>query len=236
MSHLLSVDTGHIVSIQVGQPEKRWDALGKSYTSAIGKFPVTEPIWLGCENLVGDKQANRKYHGGPDKALCVYASEHYPVWRAEFAKPEQAFGSFGENLTTTGLTEDTVCIGDIYQVASGAAFQVCQPRVPCINVRRYWNVPELPSRMEETGWTGFYCRVITEGELSAGEPLRLRDRFCPEWNIARANRALYALSKKAGKKAIGEQEAIIAERRALITLEPFLSSECVAFVQKLGIE
>lgn len=218
------VTSPYIVSIQVGQPKTRTDDSGKNWTSAIGKSPVSGPVRLRQENLDGDRQSNRKYHGGPEKAVCVYASEHYPLWREEFGRPEQPFGSFGENLTTAGLTEETVCVGDVYTVTSGAIIQVCQPRVPCVNVRRYWNAAQLPARMEATGYTGFYCRVLAEGELGAGDALTLTERPCPEWSIARLNRALY-------DKAT---DAVKAERRAIIALAPPLSTECVAFLQKLG--
>ena len=218
-------DTGiSIVSVQVGQPVARTDAMGKAWTSAIGKSPVDGPVFLRRENLDGDRQSNRKYHGGPDKAICVYASEHYPLWRQEMELPDQPFGSFGENLTTAGLTEDTVCIGDIYRAPSGATIQVCQPRVPCVNVRRYWNAPTLPARMEQTGFTGFYCRVLVEGALQSRDSLTLVDRSCPKWTIARTNRAFYTKAT----------DAVKAERRELITLEP-LSPDCVAHVHKIGI-
>lgn len=226
MSNFSAVIPGaQIVSVQVGQPATRTDDSGKKWTSAIGKSAVGGPVQLGRENLAGDRQSNRKYHGGPDKAVCVYASEHYLLWRQEFDKPEQPFGSFGENLTTTDLVEDTVCIGDVYRVPSGATIQVCQPRVPCANVRRFWDAAKLPARMEETGFTGFYCRVLAEGELRAGDVLMLVEHPCPDWTIARVNRAFYTKAN----------DAVKAERRAIIALEPPLSPECVAFLHKLGV-
>lgn len=211
-----------VLSIQVGTPTLRTDPTGRAYTSAIGKTAVERTVFLGTENVAGDKQANRKYHGGPDKAVCVYSSEHYPSWRAEFEKPDEPFGSFGENLTTAGMTEDIVCIGDVYRFPSGAMIQVCQPRVPCVNVRRYWGAAKLPARMEETGFTGFYCRVLTTGDITPGDPLIRIEQPCPDWNLLRANRALYSKSS----------EAVDAERRALIALPP-LSPECVRHVEKL---
>ncbi|MBC7805891.1 MAG: MOSC domain-containing protein [Akkermansiaceae bacterium] len=214
-----------IVSVQVGQPQTRTDDSGKKWTSAIGKSAAPGPAMLRRENLEGDRQSNRKYHGGPDKAVCVYASEHYPLWRQEFDKPEQPFGSFGENLTTSGLTEEGVCIGDVYRAPSGAMIQVCQPRVPCANVRRFWGAARLPVRMEETGFTGFYCRVIAEGELSSEDVLTRIERPCPDWTIARVNRAFYSKAT----------DAVKAERRAIIAIEPPLSSECVAHLRKLGV-
>lgn len=226
VNDLSASDIGaRILSVQVGQPRTRTDESGKKWTSAIGKSAVPAPVMLRRENLDGDRQSNRKYHGGPDKAVCVYAVEHYPIWRDECGRPDQPFGSFGENLTTAGMTEDVVCIGDVYRAPSGATIQVCQPRVPCANVRRYWDAPRLPARMEETGFTGFYCRVLAEGELGAGDALTLVERPCPEWSVARLNRAFYARAT----------DAVKSERRAIIALGPPLSSECVAFLHKLGV-
>jgi len=211
-----------IVSLQVGKPQTQINEKGTSWTSAIAKSSVSGPIQLRRENLDGDVQANRKYHGGPDKAICVYASEHYALWRTEFARPEMPFGSFGENLTLEGLTEESICIGDIYTVPSGATIQVCQPRVPCANVRHNWSAPKLPARMKETGYTGFYVRVLVEGTLSEGDTLTRTERPCPEWNLLRVNNALY------GKKS----EARNAERVALCLLPP-LSRDCVRHVRRL---
>ena len=212
------------MSVQVGQPQTRTKPDGKPWTSAIGKSPVVGLVHLGRENVAGDRQSNRKYHGGVDKAVCVYAGEHYEGWRTEFDRPDQGFGSFGENLTTNGLLETTVCVGDVYTMPSGAAIQVCQPRVPCANVAHHWNAPKLPARMMETGFTGFYCRVLVEGDLQAGDLLSLTDRVFPEWTIARANRALY-------DRASG---AVRAERRALAALGEPLSPECVTYLKHLG--
>lgn len=212
-----------VLSVQVGQPQTRTRPDGKTWRSAIGKTPVAGAVFLGRENVAGDRQSNRKYHGGADKAVCVYSSEHYDRWRDELSRPDQAFGSFGENLTTAGLLETEVYLGDVYTFASGAAIQVCQGRVPCANVAHYWDAPELPARMRETGFTGFYCRVLTEGVIESGDALTLADRVFPEWTIARANRAYY------GRRS----DAVTAERVALIALGAPVSPEAVAHTQKL---
>lgn len=211
------------MSVQVGQPQTRTRPDGKTWRSAIGKTPVVGAVFLGRENVAGDRQSNLKYHGGADKAVCVYPAEHYATWRGELNRPYQESGSFGENLTTTGLLETEVCLGDVYSFPSGAAIQVCQPRVPCANVAHYWNAPALPARMRETGYTGFYCRVIEEGEIQSGDALTLTDRPFPEWTIARTNRAYY------DKRT----DSVTAERLALIALGAPVSPEAMAHVQKL---
>ena len=183
--------TGRIVSLQVSLPQTLTTASGKAWTSAIAKQPVEKPVLLGQENLQGDYQANRKYHGGPDKALCGYSAEHFPYWHEILGK-ELPFGAFGENITVAGLTEDILCIGDVLAIGTGnVRVQVSQPRQPCANVSKRWNQPILPRRMEETGWTGFYTRVLTPGEVTPGDSLTVQERPHEGWTILRANRLMY---------------------------------------------
>lgn len=184
--------TGRIVSLQVSLPQKLTTASGKEWTSAIAKQPVEKPVLLGQENLQGDYQANRKYHGGPDKALCFYSAEHLPRWREILGK-DLPFGAFGENITVADLTEDVLCIGDILRIGTGGVrVQVSQPRQPCANVSKRWNQPDLPRRMEETGWTGFYTRVLHPGEVAPGDSLTVQERPHEGWTILRANRLMYS--------------------------------------------
>jgi MOSC domain-containing protein YiiM len=174
---------GRIVSLRVGLPQKLTTAAGREWTTAIAKTPVEKPVLLGQENLQGDYQANRKYHGGPDKAICFYSAEHLPLWH-EALQMELPYGAFGENITVAGLTEDLVCIGDILEIGNGdVRVQVSQPRQPCANVSKRWSRPDLPRRMEETGWTGFYTRVVQSGLVTPGDTLTLRERPHPGWTI-----------------------------------------------------
>lgn len=182
--------TGRIVSLQVGMPQTRVSPQGKDWRTAIHKEPTLGRVPLGRENLAGDYQANRKYHGGPDKAVCAYSAEHYPDWRELLAPVEMPWGAFGENITVEGLIEDLVCIGDVFQVG-GAHVQVSQPRQPCANVSKRWNRPDLPARIVETGRTGFYLRVLQEGEIGANDPLVLLERPHAGWTLGRANTLMY---------------------------------------------
>lgn len=176
-----------ITAIQTGRP-KRLDRDGDPWTSAIFKEPVSGPILLRRVNLEGDEQADLRVHGGPDKAVCVYSGDHYPVWREHF--PRMQPGAFGENFTVADCTEATVCIGDIYQ-AGDAMVQVSQPRQPCWKLGRKWDAEELPALVAKSGRTGWYFRVLTEGSVAAGDPLLLTKRLYPTLTLTRLNIAMY---------------------------------------------
>ena len=180
-------EAGYLNSIQVGQPATH-PANGVArgaWTSGIFKREVSGPIWLGSENLAGDGQHNRKHHGGPDRAVLSYATAHYIHWAAELGEALPAGfapGAFGENFTVSGLDEATVCLGDVYLLGA-AEIEVSQPRLPCANLARRWQLPELPRRVEESGRGGWYARVLREGEVEAEQLIYRRTRPYPEWTI-----------------------------------------------------
>ena len=181
-----------IMSIQVGLPQtlgfpQADDPAERIWRSAIYKLPVLGPVWAGRTNLEGDGQADLRVHGGEDKAVYAYPAEHYPLWRAELDLPEMPFGGFGENLTVSGLLEADVCIGDIYR-AGDVRLQVSQPRSPCWKLARLWGINGLEKRFSSTGRTGFYLRVLKEGNLRTGTPLWLEERPAPEWSVLRTHR------------------------------------------------
>ena len=186
----------NIVSLQLGRPRESVSHLkdGKDaeWVSSIWRNPVNERVHLGRTDLEGNAQADLKNHGGLDKAVCCYSAEHYSGWRSLLNLTEEAFayGAFGENFTVTQLTEDAICLGDIYTVGT-ATVQVSQPRMPCWKVGRRWERPDLPGEMTGTGRTGFYLRVLEEGEVGAGDALTLTERPLPDWTVARLNTALY---------------------------------------------
>ena len=205
---------GRIVSLQVGLPKTLADSKGREWRTAIHKRPVEGRVPFARENLAGDYQANRKFHGGPDKAVCCYSAEHYPAWRDLLAPAaEMPFGAFGENFTVEGLTEDRVCVGDVFTVGSARA-QVSQPRQPCGNVSKRWERSDLPRLMEERGQTGFYLRVLEPGEVGAGDILTLAERPHPGWTLQRANTLMYA-----------DDEGVDADEVAALRALAFLSAE-----------
>jgi MOSC domain-containing protein YiiM len=180
-----------VVSVQVGRPQTfpSFDG-GKPFRSAIDKRPVAGPVRAGPEGLEGDAQVDRRFHGGPERALLAYAAEHYPGWRAELARPDLSFGAFGENLTCEGLTEEDSCIGDELALPA-AVFQISQPRIPCSKLARRLGVRDGVERALASGRTGFYLRVLRGGAVEPG-PLRLVERPFPQLTVARALRAVYA--------------------------------------------
>lgn len=130
--------------------------------------------------LDGDRPADRRFHGGPDQAALCYAAAHYAVWREELGIADIGPGGFGENLTIADQDEQSVCVGDVYQVGE-ALVEVSKPRVPCYKISYFWRRPDLLERVQQTGRHGWYVRVLQEGRVEAGDELIRVDRrpFAP---------------------------------------------------------
>ncbi|MFC5598427.1 MOSC domain-containing protein [Deinococcus cellulosilyticus] len=143
-------------------------------SSAIVKSSTSEPLQLTLTGLVGDQQADLRYHGGPDKAICVYPAEHYAFWKEKLGR-ELPVPGFGENFTTLGLLEAEVCIGDVYQVGE-VRVQVTQPRQPCFKLAMRHGIKDLAVQVTESGFTGFYLRVLQEGTVQAGDAITLLEK------------------------------------------------------------
>ena len=184
---LLSLQIAPVTSIDATGSEAWWD---QPWTSGFHKQTVAGRVWLGYEGLRGDQQADRRHHGGVEKAVCVYPAEHYPGWRESLRLPEMAYGAFGENFTVQGLLEPDVCIGDVFQIG-GARVQVSQPRQSCWKLARRWRIKDLTAQAEQSGRTGFYFRVLQHGWVAAGEPIQLLDRTFPRFTIAHANEVMH---------------------------------------------
>ena len=177
-----------LVSLNTGRPAPLPHRDRQVETSFV-KASIQSSLWLGHNGLDGDEQADKKNHGGPDKAVCLYALEHYPYWEKRLGSelPEAAFG---ENFSTTGFTESEVCIGDVYRVGS-ATVQVNQPRQPCYKLAARHGTKELALWVEETGFTGFYLRCLEPGEVSAGDNFTLVERPDHGLSVAEANRVMH---------------------------------------------
>lgn len=166
--------------------------MDRLWTSAIVKEAVKGSVRVGRTNLDGDEQADLKHHGGPDKAVLAYAARHYPEWRRELPETDFPAGAFGENLTVEGLSETEVCVGDVW-TAGTVTFQVSQPRQPCWKLARRLRVPDMVQRVQTSLWTGWYLRVVEEGEIEVGDGLSLVERPHPAWTVAEASRVMYGV-------------------------------------------
>ena len=170
------------------------DLSGKK--SAIGKTPVVGRVWLGETGLEGDQQAELKHHGGPEKALHHYPFDHYATWRSEWRADESNLstldqrGAFGENLSTRGLTEADVCVGDVYRIG-GAIVQVSQPRQPCWKLNLRFARADMSRAVQNTRRTGWYYRVLEAGEIGAGDAIERLARPHAQWSVERLLRVFY---------------------------------------------
>jgi MOSC domain-containing protein YiiM len=158
--------------------------------TGIYKRAAAGRVELGGDGLAGDVQADRRVHGGPEKALHHYPAEHYTALAAAFAQVwgELVPGSLGENVTTVGLDEETVCIGDVFRVG-GVRIQVSQPRSPCWKIDCKFAATGMARLIAERGITGWYYRVLAPGSIGAGDTLELLDRNAEPVSLSRLWRA-----------------------------------------------
>jgi MOSC domain-containing protein YiiM len=158
-----------VVSVNVGLPRDiPWR--GGVVRTGIFKSPVPGPVPVRRFNLDGDAQADLTVHGGRDKAVYAYPAEHYPFWRSEMPDRVFPWGMFGENLTTEGVLESEVCIGDEYRVGT-ARLTVTQPRMPCFKLAVRFDDPRMVKRFMAALRPGLYFAVLDEGEVSPGDPI-----------------------------------------------------------------
>jgi MOSC domain-containing protein YiiM len=156
-----------LLSVNVGLPrDVTWGA--NTAQTSIFKSPVPGPARVRRLNIEGDQQSDLSVHGGVDKAVYAYPSEHYAFWRDELPGVDLPWGVFGENFTTKGLLEGSVRIGDRLRVGS-AEFMVTQPRMPCFKLGIRFDRPDMVKRFQRSGRNGFYLAVVQEGEVTAGD-------------------------------------------------------------------
>ena len=175
-----------ILSVNVGEPrEVEWK--GALVATGIFKEPVSGLVAIRHDNLAGDRQADLTVHGGPNKAVYGYASEHYAYWRSVLPDTELPWGVFGENLTTEGLSEDSIHIGDTLRVGI-AVLMVVQPRQPCYKLQVRFGRDDIIQRFLTSGRSGFYFSIVEEGEVRAGSPIEILSRDENRVTIADVNR------------------------------------------------
>ena len=171
-----------VISVNVGQPRKVL-VDGEIEETGIYKARVQGRVAVRRLNIDGDRQADLTVHGGVDKAVYAYSVEHYEYWQEQFPEMNLPWGMFGENLSLTGLFEDTVHIGDQFQVGT-TRLMVTQPRIPCYKLGIKFEREDIIKRFLVSGRTGFYFAVLEEGEVAAGDAISLVYRDEHEVTIA----------------------------------------------------
>lgn len=171
-----------LVAISVGTP-REVPFRGRGVYTSIFKSPVSHRVRVGRENIQGDAQADLTVHGGPEKAVYAYPSEHYEYWRPELPDQELPWGAFGENLTTAGLLEADVWIGDRYRIGT-TELVVTQPRMPCSKLGVRFGRRDMVERFLRSRRSGFYLAVAQEGEIGAGDTIERLGRHDMRLTVA----------------------------------------------------
>src|SRR6266536_5426981 len=217
-----------VVSVNVGLPRAVvWK--GRTVVTGIFKEPVAGRIAIKRLNLKGDRQADLTVHGGAEKAVYAYPAEYYTFWREQFPEMELPWGMFGENLTIKGLLDESVHIGDRFQVGT-AHLMVTQPRLPCYKLGLKFGRDDILKRFLQSGLTGFYFEVLKEGEVAACDPIGLLPRDEHQVKVADITRLcrqdehnLDLLRRVVAVKALPEEWRDYFQER-LVQLTGFASS------------
>ncbi len=181
-----------LISVNVSHPQPV-EINGDTVLTGINKVPQTKRIWLNKINLDGDGQADLTVHGGEFQAVYSYPVEHYAHWQTVLGKASLPYGSFGENFTVSGLLETDVYVGDIFKVGS-AVIQATMPRIPCFKLANKLNSTDIIKDFLWSGYSGFYHKVIEEGEVGAGDDITLLEHDAQSISI-RAALGLYKLKE-----------------------------------------
>lgn len=194
-----------ILHLAVGKPRDYAWKYGIE-SSGIGKTPV-ERAELTSLGFVDDGVANPEFHGGPDRAVCLYPYEHYEYWNRLFETQINP-PAFGENITAAGMMEKDVCIGDIYRIGN-AVLQVTQGRIPCSTISKFNQEDRLLSQIFETGFTGYFFRVLEEGPIDVGSKIELLEKDQNRVSVFFTNQILYhEQDNKAGVEKILKVDAL----------------------------
>ncbi|MGG3468729.1 MOSC domain-containing protein [Neobacillus pocheonensis] len=182
-------------SIFVGLPKtvgnkEAADLMDREWTSAIFKEPVQGPIFVGKTKINGDCQGDLEHHGGPEKAVLGYSLDNYTYWQGELGYTQIIPGGMGENFSMANIDEESIAIGDTFQIGE-TVVQVSQPRQPCWKPARRFKIKNLALLMQNTGKTGWYFRVLQEGVVEEGQTFTLVDRLYPQWTISKCNQILH---------------------------------------------
>jgi MOSC domain-containing protein YiiM len=207
-----------IVSLNVGAPSTQ--RYGEQELRTGGAKRSVPRAMLRFDNFDGDGQADLANHGGADKAVCVYPLDHYAYWERALGREFES-AAFSENLTVSGALETDVCVGDVFR-AGGATVQVSQPRMPCGKLAARNGERMLARWISETGYTGFYMRVLSEGPVATGDTFEVVERHPDRISIADVNGVIYGRSR----------DIILIER--LAELPEFAAGGRALFAERAG--
>jgi MOSC domain-containing protein YiiM len=190
-----------LAAVNIGVPTVLASVDGDNVWSGIRKRPVdpSTVLWLSKLNLSGDGQADLDVHGGPDKAVYAYPSEHLAPWSSDLG-PELGPAPFGENLSTSGAVEVDVCIGDVWSWGA-AQLQVAQPRWPCFKLALHRRRPDIQALLRRSGRTGWYLRVLEAGEVPAAGPITITRRDAAGISVRDAHLAMADVSLREPDRA-----------------------------------
>lgn len=170
--------------------ENAENPLERPWETGIFKGETKEPTWLSETGFIGDEVGDKKNHGGPEKAVFCYPIKHYTYWQEKYDHEALVMGGMGENFAVLEMDEFSVCIGDTYKVGD-AVIQVSQPRQPCWRPARRFQILDLALQIQNTGRTGWYFRVLEEGNVEADSPIDLMERPYPQWSVQAANEVMH---------------------------------------------
>jgi len=205
-----------VVSVNVARA-KTFTVVDRRFRSAILKAPVQGRILLRTLGLDGDQQADRRYHGGPDKAVYLYSSEHYAFWQKALESTDLPPGTFGENLTLSGFEHDLehdLHVGDLLQIGA-ARLQLTTPRQPCWKLETRMGLPGFAKAFLESGRIGMYARVVVEGLVGARDEVSVVERGTNSASVADLIRALYFEDAEAGRRVTADEALDPRLRRRL---------------------
>ena len=214
-----------VVAVSVGRPQEvQWR--GRSVQTSIFKTPISHRVNVAHDNIEGDEQSDLSVHGGPEKAVYAYPMEHYDFWRRELPDAELPWGAFGENLTTEGLLEGEVWIGDRYRIGT-TELVVTQPRMPCYKLAIRFGHPDVVRRFLKSRRSGFYLAVVREGDIGAGDAI---ERLARSDNAPDDRGRGLALRDRFGKPGIAgecERPSVTTSRVARIFPEALMGARCM---------
>ena len=204
-----------VISINIGKPIT-FNVGNKPFVTGIFKTPIKAPVYLSQTNFEGDGQADVVHHGGLDKAVCLYPYEHYAHWGKVLNK-QLDLGAFGENITVKGMIETDVHIGDVFQLDE-AIVQITQPREPCYKIAKRYNLKQFPMLIQETGYSGYYLKVIEEGYVNEQSSMKLLEKHPSFVTVDSVNKVLYHDTENSSSiKKILSVDALASSLREKLT-------------------